>query len=68
MLLWTTLATSLAAVWVPCSGTIARLFGFVPLPSSLLATALGIVVVYAIATEMTKLRLMRTGPSATAEQ
>jgi Mg2+-importing ATPase len=61
MLLWTTLATSLLAVWVPYSGATARLFGFVPLPPALLATALGIVAAYAMATEMAKISFKRVG-------
>ena len=43
------------AVSLPYSGAVARTFGFVPLPLSLLMASLLIVLLYVVATELTKL-------------
>lgn len=55
LLLWTTLAAAAAALVLPFTGALATLFGFVPLPWPLVASALAIVAAYIVATEGTKL-------------
>jgi Mg2+-importing ATPase len=54
LLLWTTVAVAVAAVLLPASGTLAALFGFVPLPWALQAALAAIVAGYIVATEATK--------------
>lgn len=60
LLLWTTLATSVAAVAVPFLGPIASVFGFVPLSAMQLATVFAIVLGYIAATEGAKAWFYRT--------
>jgi hypothetical protein len=50
----TTLAVVLLACWLPYLGAAAGLFGFVPLPWPLMATALGVVIGYVACTEAAK--------------
>ncbi|MFO1324773.1 MAG: magnesium-translocating P-type ATPase [Burkholderiales bacterium] len=54
LLLWTTVAVALAALAVPFVPPVARLFGFVPLPGSLLAAVVGVSCAYLVATEYAK--------------
>jgi P-type Mg2+ transporter len=56
LLLWSTLAVVACALLLPYTGTLAVLFGFVPLSWSLLLAALLIVIAYIVATEAAKLR------------
>jgi hypothetical protein len=59
LLAWVTGLAAAAAfmlIYAPAPG---RMFGFVPLPVGLLAAALGIVVLYAIATEAAKRLVFR---------
>jgi Mg2+-importing ATPase len=54
LLLWTSVATAVAALLLPFAGPVARLFGFIPLPGAMLASAIGIVLLYLISTEIAK--------------
>jgi len=54
LLTWTTVAVVAAAVAVPYSGPLARIFGFVALPWPLLCAMVAIVVGYIVATELAK--------------
>lgn len=54
---WTSLAIALVALSAPYLGSVSASFGFVPVPAVMLASLLGIVMAYAIATEFTKRRL-----------
>jgi Mg2+-importing ATPase len=54
LLLWTSGATALAALLLPFAGPVARLFGFIPLPGGMLASAIGIVLLYLASTEIAK--------------
>jgi len=60
LLLWTTAAAAVFALAVPYLGAASRLFGFVPLSIVELATALGIVGAYLVATEAGKWWFFRT--------
>jgi Mg2+-importing ATPase len=54
LLLWSTLAVAGATFAIPFLGETSALFGFAPLSATELATVLGIVVGYALATEIAK--------------
>jgi Mg2+-importing ATPase len=54
LLLWTTLAVSVAGLALPYLDGVAAAFGFVPLPGALLFTLTLIVLVYAACTELAK--------------
>ncbi len=54
LLLWTTLAATAFALAIPFFGPASSLFGFVPLSTIEMATAIGIVATYLAATEMAK--------------
>jgi Mg2+-importing ATPase len=56
LLLWATAAVAACAMVVPYVGPLAGMFGFVPLPWTVLAAALGIVAAYVAGTELAKLR------------
>ena len=64
LLLATTVAVTIAAIAVPFVTPLAALFGFVPLPATLLAAALGIVAAYLAATEFAKRWFFRGPDSA----
>jgi P-type Mg2+ transporter len=55
LLLWSTLAVCAAALVLPYTGPLAAALGFRALPAVVLASALGIVSAYLVATEVTKL-------------
>ena len=55
VLLWSTIALIVVALWLPSAG----LFGFVPLPGTLLWTLVGITLLYVLATEATKRHFYR---------
>jgi Mg2+-importing ATPase len=54
VLLWTTLAVMALALALPFIGPLARLFGFVPMPATMVAALVAIVTVYVVATETAK--------------
>jgi len=56
LLAWATLVAMLATLAIPYVPPLARLFGFVPLSSALLATTLAILAGYVVATETAKRR------------
>jgi len=56
-----TVVVMAAALCLPYVGPVARAFGFVPLPPSLLAASLAIVAGYIVCTEAIKRRLQRAG-------
>ena len=53
-LLWSTIAVAVVAVAVPYLPIIAPMFGFVPLPATLMATLLAITAAYVVANEFAK--------------
>jgi Mg2+-importing ATPase len=59
LLLWTTVLVAGVAVLVPYVAPVAELFGFVPLPATLLVAVAGIVAAYLAATEAAKRWLFR---------
>jgi Mg2+-importing ATPase len=59
-LMLVTLVISLVAVAIPYIGPLARLFGFVPLPTPVIVSLLLIVLGYILATEVTKHRFYKT--------
>jgi Mg2+-importing ATPase len=61
LLVWTSIATAVAALLLPFSGPIARLFGFIPLPGAMLASSIGIVLLYVASTEVAKRLFYRPG-------
>ena len=61
LLLGSTLAVVAATIALPYGGSLAQLFGFVPLPAPLLVTALLVVAGYMAATEAAKLAYYRSG-------
>jgi Mg2+-importing ATPase len=61
LLLWTTIAASMFALAVPFFGPGSRVFGFVPLSMMEMATVVGIVTTYLLATEATKRWFFRSG-------
>jgi Mg2+-importing ATPase len=63
LLLWSTAAVGAVALALPYAGGLAALLGFVPLPASLLAASLLIVVGYVAATETAKRRYFRRRPA-----
>lgn len=65
LLLWSTVAVSLAAILIPYAGPLASLFGFVPMPANLVLSLLGIVGLYLLATEVAKRRFYPDAYSAT---
>jgi Mg2+-importing ATPase len=56
LLLWSTVAAAAVALVTPYAGRVASLFGFTPLPASLIAFALLVVATYLAATEIVKWR------------
>jgi Mg2+-importing ATPase len=66
VLLGATLAVGAFALLIPYLGPLSGLFGFVPLPWPLLATALGIVAAYVACTEAVKTLAYRFGTTAAA--
>lgn len=68
VLLWSTLVTIAVALAIPFLPSVARVFGFVPLPSHVLAMVLGIAVAYLLITEVAKLWFYRSAvsPASTA--
>jgi Mg2+-importing ATPase len=60
LLLWTTLAAAIVALAAPYAYPAASLFGFVPLPWPLMATAVLIVTAYVLSTEAVKIVFFRT--------
>jgi len=60
VLLWSTLALVVIALWLPST----RLFGLVPMPASLAWTVVGITLLYVLATEVTKRRFYRQASAA----
>jgi Mg2+-importing ATPase len=54
LLLWSTIAAAALALLLPYTGGVASLFGFTPLPASLIAFALLVVATYMAATEIVK--------------
>jgi Mg2+-importing ATPase len=61
LLLWTTLGAGVFALTVPFLGSASRLFGFVPLSATEMATVVAIVATYLAATEITKRWFFRPG-------
>ena len=59
LLLWTTLAVGAIALGIPYAGTLAALFGLVPLSLQLLLAAVLVVTAYILTTEAAKLALFR---------
>lgn len=55
LLLWTTVAAAVAAIALPFAGAAAGIFGFVPLPATLMAAVLAVVAAYVLVTEAAKL-------------
>jgi Mg2+-importing ATPase len=64
LLLWTTLAVSLATLAIPFLGPVSSLFGFVPLSALHVATVVAITLGYIAATEGAKLWFYGHGPKA----
>jgi Mg2+-importing ATPase len=60
LLLWSTVSAAAFALVVPYAGRVASLFGFTPLPVSLIAFALLVVATYMAATEIVKWRFFGT--------
>jgi len=58
LMVWSTVAVFALALCLPYSGPLAAMFGFVPLPASLLAVSLLIVATYIGLTEWAKLRFV----------
>ena len=56
LLLWTTAAVAAGALAIPYIAPFAAIFGFVPLPWTVVSAALTIVVAYIAVTEFAKLR------------
>jgi P-type Mg2+ transporter len=56
LLAWGAAATAAVALALPYTGSLAKLFGFVPMPAPILATALAIVIGYIALTEWAKRR------------
>jgi Mg2+-importing ATPase len=61
LLLWTTMGAGVFALAVPFLGPASRLFGFVPLSATEMATVVAIVATYLCATEITKRWFFRPG-------
>lgn len=59
LLLWSSVLVGLVAIALPYTGTLATLLSFAPLPASLLAALLALVVFYSLMTEWTKRRYTR---------
>jgi len=62
LLAWTTLAAMLATLAIPYLPPLARLFGFVPLPATLLAATIAVLAGYVLATEAAKRRFYGASP------
>jgi Mg2+-importing ATPase len=61
LLVWTSVAVGLAALAIPYAAPLSGALGFVPLPWTLMATAVAIVAGYVLCTEAVKLGLFRRG-------
>ena len=66
LLKWTTVLVALVAIASPYGSTASALFGLVPLPPALLATLIGVVASYAVATEAVKFWFYRRVAAGTA--
>jgi Mg2+-importing ATPase len=61
VLLWSTAAVAGLALAFPWLGSLASVFGFVPLPLSITAAVIGIVTAYVLSTELVKAWFFRPG-------
>jgi Mg2+-importing ATPase len=60
LLLWSTIAVSIATFAIPYLGSLSSVFGFVPLSAPLIGAVISIVVGYIVATEATKTWFFRS--------
>jgi Mg2+-importing ATPase len=64
LLILATLATALLAVALPFAGPLSRIFGFVPLPLTIVIATILIVAAYVVTTEALKLHFYRREPAS----
>ncbi len=66
LVLGSTVAVTVLAFLLPWMGPLARVFGFVPLPGSLVATLVGLLLAYLVANEIAKRAFFRVAPAGRA--